>query len=53
MIYPFNLLGKVRLKEGNYDKSANNYKNKGGWTPKLSKVNNPLEVAYTIYSWRY
>ena len=53
MIYPFNLLGKVRLKEGNYDKSANNYKNKSGWTPKLSKVNNPLEVAYTIYSWRY
>lgn len=44
---------KVRLKEGNYDKSANNYKNKGGWTPKLSKVNNPLEVAYTTYIWRY
>lgn len=44
---------KVRLREGNYDKSANNYKNKGGWTDKLSKINNPLKTAYTTYSWRY
>ncbi len=44
---------KVRLREGDYDKSANNYKNKGGWTPKLEKVNNPLHTAYTTYKWRY
>lgn len=43
----------VRLREGNYDKSANNYKNKGGWTPKLSKVNNPFQIARTTYNWRY
>lgn len=43
----------VRLREGSYDKSANNYQQKGGWTDKLSKVNNPLDTAYTTYSWRY
>ncbi|MFA8439218.1 hypothetical protein [Pueribacillus sp. YX66] len=44
---------KVRLREGNFDKSANNYAKRGGWTAKLSKVNNPLKTAYTTYSWRY
>lgn len=44
---------KVRLKEGKYNKTANNYKNKGGWTAKLSKFNTPLVTAKTTYSWRY
>ncbi|WP_256860422.1 hypothetical protein [Paraliobacillus ryukyuensis] len=28
---------KVRLKEGSYNKTANNYAEKGGWTTKLKK----------------
>jgi hypothetical protein len=43
----------VRLREGNYNKTANNYAQKGGWTARLSKVNNPFNTAYTTYSWRY
>ncbi|WP_232306041.1 hypothetical protein [Pontibacillus litoralis] len=44
---------KVRLKEGKFNKAANNYKKKGGWTKKLSKFNNPFQKAKTSYSWRY
>lgn len=44
---------EVRLREGDYDETANNHKNNGGWTPKLSKINNPFKTAYTTYKWRY
>ncbi|KAA0747141.1 hypothetical protein DN389_07370 [Bacillus sp. AY3-1] len=44
---------KVTLKEGSFNESANNYAKRGGWTKKLSKVNNPFNTAYTNYSWRY
>lgn len=44
---------KVRLKEGKFDKTANNYKKKGDWTKKLSKYNNPFKKSSTTYRWRY
>ncbi|GAC41472.1 Fe-S oxidoreductase [Paenibacillus popilliae ATCC 14706] len=50
----FEPLSVARLREGrNYDRFADNYAKRGGWTPKLSKINNPFQTAYTTYKWRY